>query len=333
MLKDIQRSVAVLHDGGLVAFPTETVYGLGADARNENAIRKVFTTKGRPLAHPLIVHIASIEQLDNWAVNIPAAAKLLAKCFWPGPLTLVLPKHPLVSNLITGGQNTIAIRIPKHPLTLAMLQQFGGGIVGPSANTYGRLSPTSAEHVRNNLGNRVDYILDGGACEIGIESTIVHITDNEFNILRQGDITADDIFQVLGSKFVNIATKEKPAIRVPGTAKAHYAPIKPLFLVQPEELLPIAKFMFTKKMNYSYLCFQQCPIELLNTNWCQAPEQAFLYAKNLYAVLHKLDAEDIQGIIIEKPPQQLPWLAITDRLTRASNGTLTLEMVMNKALF
>lgn len=321
MQHSIQKAISILATGGIIAFPTETVYGLGADARNEHAIRKVFMAKGRPIDHPLIVHIANIEQLDDWAINIPANAKILAKHFWPGPLTLVLPKKPAVSSLITGGQDTIAMRIPNHPLTLAMLNQFGSGIVGPSANTYGRISPTSAAHVQYDLGNKVNYILDGGNCEIGIESTIVCFVDNKPHVLRQGDITEENILQVLGYQVTKLE-QNQPAIRVPGQTKAHYAPRKPLFLVPPTELLAIAKAMIQDNINYSYLSFQANP-GYPNIAWHQAAQQAALYANQLYALLHQLDAEDTIGIIVEMPPAENLWSAIIDRLTRASNGKLS----------
>lgn len=324
MKTNIEQSIEILKAGGIVAFPTETVYGLGADARNENAIRKVFMVKGRPIDHPLIVHLAHVDQLEKWATDIPEKAILLAKHFWPGPLTLVLLKKASVSNLITGNQNTIALRIPKHPLTLTMLQQFGSGIVGPSANTYGRISPTSAIHVKNDLGEKVDYILDGGPCEIGIESTIVYFTNNEPHILRQGHITKEDIAKVLGTKFSNTEDK-KTCIRVPGLAKVHYAPLKPLFLVQSEDLQSIANFIHIKCLKYSCLSFQSHSIE--NIIWHQAPQQAALYAKNLYSLLHQLDTENTKGIILEMPPSQPSWAAIIDRLNRASTGVITLENI------
>jgi L-threonylcarbamoyladenylate synthase len=210
-----------------------------------------------------------------------------------------------------------------------MLQGFGTGIVGPSANTYGRLSPTTAEHVQNDLGNKVTYILDGGPCEIGIESTIVYFKNDEVYILRQGHITETDLNQVLGTAVVNVG-KEASTIRVPGMLKTHYAPTKPLFLVSATELLPIYNTLMAKGLKYNYLCLQDIPAKVQNSVWQQMPNQAELYAKNLYSVLHQLDTADIQGIIIESPPQQASWSAIIDRLTRASSGALTLEMVMQE---
>ena len=324
MQNKIIRARRELQTGGLVAFPTETVYGLGADACNEHAVHKVFAVKERPIDHPLIVHIATIEQLDNWAINIPDIARKLARFFWPGPLTLILPKHPQVSNLVTGNQDTIAIRIPRHPLTLTMLQQFGSGIVGPSANTYGRISPTSAQHVQHGLGNKVDYILDGGQCEIGIESTIINVTTGTPQILRQGIITQDDIARIIGDNFMSTESIET-VIRVPGSAKSHYAPIKPLYLVSSQKFLTVIKSMLQQGLNYSYLSLQACPIKDEKIIWLHATKQPQEYAKNLYSYLHQLDATNTQGIIVETPPNEPSWKAIIDRLTRAGNDELALK--------
>lgn len=329
MFNNIQYATEVLKKGGLVAFPTETVYGLGADATNEQAISKVFAVKGRPQNHPLIVHIANLQQLNIWATNITKDVITLAKYFWPGPLTLVLAKKATVSNLITGNQDTIALRIPQHPLTLKMLQEFGGGIVGPSANTYGRLSPTTAAHVYNDLGDQVDYILDGGPCTVGIESTIVYINNEQLHILRQGSITANDIYNVLGKNKVNI-TETTSAIQMPGMIKTHYTPKNPVFLVTTTELSSVVQIMLTRGLKYNYLCLQECPIKPNNFIWQQMPKQAAAYAKNLYAALHSLDTPDIQGIIIERPPQHPSWAAILDRLTRASSGNLSLQTIMTE---
>jgi L-threonylcarbamoyladenylate synthase len=324
MQDQLKRAVEELRSGELVAFPTETVYGLGADALNPSAIQKVFAAKGRPADHPLIVHIATIEQLNNWAINIPDIAYKLANYFWPGPLTLVLTKHTQVSNLITGNQDTIAIRIPQHPLTLAMLQQFGSGIVGPSANAYGRISPTSAQHVKQSLGNKVNYILDGGPCEIGIESTIINLTTNTPQILRQGVITQDDLVKVIGDNF-SYQESTATEIRVPGSTKAHYSPTKPLYLVSSQEFLITVKTILQQGLNYSYLSLQPCPMPNDAIIWIHAKKQPQLYAKNLYSYLHQLDAVNSQGIIVEMPPNEPSWAAIRDRLTRAGNDKLILR--------
>jgi len=170
---DIRKAAAILRRGGLVAFPTETVYGLGADADNDQALKAIFRVKGRPETHPLIIHLHRTEQLKDWATSIPDPARTLGERFWPGPLTLILRKAARVSRVATGGQETVGLRIPDHPVALSLLREFGGGVAAPSANRFGRVSPTTADHVRQDLGADVDYVLDGGPCSIGVESTIV----------------------------------------------------------------------------------------------------------------------------------------------------------------
>lgn len=222
-MQDIEKAATILHAGGLVAIPTETVYGLGADARNPEALRKIFTTKQRPIDHPLIVHIADMTQLSDWAVAISDSALLLAKAFWPGPLTLILKKAPGVLDLVTGNQETIGIRIPNHPVAIALLKTFGRGVAAPSANRFGRISPTTADAVREELGNAVDLILDGGPCAVGVESTIVDVTGEAPVVLRPGMITQQQIAAVL--KRAVIAQKGCPTslriLRV--TLRTHHA--------------------------------------------------------------------------------------------------------------
>ena len=334
MHNNIRQAADILCSGGLVAFPTETVYGLGADPRNPDAVKKVFAVKGRPLDHPLIVHISSADELENWAVNIPAGAFKLARHFWPGPLTIVLDKHPAVSSLVTGGQQTIAIRAPNHPLTLALLQHFGHGIVGPSANSYGRLSPTTAAHVAQDLGGLVDCILDGGPCAIGIESTIVHFLDGKAQILRQGNISSIDISNVLGKPMA--AANATSSVRVPGSSKAHYAPRKPLFLIASDELQQaVASFQQqpqSQPNKYGYLCWQTAPISTPNATWIKAANDPVAYAKNLYAILHQLDANPaVATIVVEAPPQLPAWSAVQDRLTRASVATIAARQLQSES--
>ncbi len=191
--------MAILQRGGLVAFPTETVYGLGADASNPMAVARIYEIKGRTASHPVIVHIGDVGQLARWAREIPEAATKLAMRFWPGPLTLVLRRAPSAGSQLTGGQDTIGLRIPGHPVALQLLREFGGGIAAPSANRFGRISPTTAEHVRDDLGKEIDLVLDGGPCEIGIESTIVDLSRQKAVLLRPGRISAEDIAAALGT--------------------------------------------------------------------------------------------------------------------------------------
>ncbi|MEO8963719.1 MAG: L-threonylcarbamoyladenylate synthase, partial [Gammaproteobacteria bacterium] len=215
------NAVEVLRAGGLVAMPTETVYGLGADARNVSALRKIFLAKQRPMNHPLIVHLAEISQLEEWADDISETGLLLAKAYWPGPLTLIFKKAPGVNDLVTGGQETIGLRIPHHPVAQALLQAFGGGIAAPSANRFGRISPTTAKAVYEELGDSVDLILEGGQCSVGVESTIVDVSGKHPTILRPGMITAANIEEVLHSRVID---KPQSAPRVSGSMESHYAP-------------------------------------------------------------------------------------------------------------
>src|SRR6202171_41652 len=199
---ELATAVQALRDGELVAFPTETVYGLGAHAGYPAALRRIFELKGRPTTHPLIVHIDSPRYLTRWAREVPEAAQQLAEHFWPGPLTLVLPRAENVHRLITGGQDTVAVRVPAHPMAQQLLTAFGGGIAAPSANRYGRLSPTRAEHVRDELGDAVKIILDGGECQIGLESTIVTVEGSSVRLLRPGAVTAGQIRTVIGELLI-----------------------------------------------------------------------------------------------------------------------------------
>ena len=243
---DINFATKLLKDGALVAFPTETVYGLGADANNPDAIKKVFNLKGRPADHPLIVHLATASQLPLWARDIPQTAWQVAEHFWPGPLTLILLKQEQVSPLITGGQDTIALRIPNHPIALQLLQNFGSGLVGPSANKYGRVSPTSAMHVAMDLGNNVNAILDGGESNIGIESTILNLTGSKPMIMRSGAITAAAISAVLGEEVV-YNSDHKPQIRTSGSHESHYAPVTKVSLLNINEILNTIKKCSSRK--------------------------------------------------------------------------------------
>src|SRR5579863_10054038 len=221
---ELEAAVQALRDGELVAFPTETVYGLGAHAGHPAALRRVFEVKGRPTSHPLIVHLDSMRYLGRWAREVPPQAEQLAAAFWPGPLTLVLPKAYNVHQLVTGGQDTVAVRIPSHPMAQQLLTAFGGGIAAPSANRYGRLSPTRAEHVREEFGDSVRVLMDGGDAKIGLESTIVACLNGSVRLLRPGAISVSQLRSVVGE----VLTGTSPdAPRVPGSQAAHYAPLTP----------------------------------------------------------------------------------------------------------
>src|SRR5512137_809152 len=231
--EEIDRAVAALRDGEVIAFPTEPVYGLGADAQNPDAVRKVFELKGRPPTHPLIVHIDHPRMLDRWALSVPPAARALADRFWPGPLTLVLRRAPAVDLAITGGQDTVAVRVPGHPVAQQLLRAFGSGIAAPSANRYGRVSPTRVEHVREEFGDALGIVLDGGDCKIGLESTIVDCVDAVPRVLRPGFITLTQLRAVV-PEIQGRAEADSP--RVPGSDVKHYAPSTPLSIVDGRRL-------------------------------------------------------------------------------------------------
>lgn len=304
----IQLAAAALKDGLTVAFPTETVYGLGADASNPQAIKKVFAIKGRPANHPVIVHIAKSSMLVEWAQNIPDTAYILADAFWPGPLTLILNKQPNVSSLITGGQNTIGLRIPNHKVTLDLLQKFNGGIVGPSANKYGMVSPTTADHVKQDLGEEVSVVLDGDDCVVGIESTIVDLSGEQPVLRRLGDITKSKIEEVL-QRPIAVNTNKPGA---PGTTLKHYSPNTPVVLVDSNQLTSIPK-------NSAVLSFMPPPALLSNfVIWQQVTNNSKQYAHDLYTNLRKMDMLDKDKIIVELPPETEEWLAVMDRLKRAA---------------
>jgi L-threonylcarbamoyladenylate synthase len=231
----VESAARVLRAGGLVAFPTETVYGLGADAENARAVGRVFEAKGRPATHPLIVHLARADQLGAWAEDVPEAARLLAERFWPGPLTLVLRRSPRVPLAVTGGLETVALRVPAHPTALALLEAFGGGVAAPSANRFGSISPTTARDVREELGDRVDLVVDGGACHVGVESTIVDVTGAAPRILRPGGITREDLETALDHA---VPTGAEGSPRAPGQHPSHYAPRARVLLAAPGDVVP-----------------------------------------------------------------------------------------------
>jgi len=301
----------ILRRGGLVAFPTETVYGLGADAANPAAVARIYAVKGRPQNHPVIVHIGDVGQLDRWAGEVPAYAARLAARFWPGPLTLVLRRASGVGDELTGGQDTIGLRVPGHPVALELLREFRGGIAAPSANRFGRISPTSAQHVLDDLGSDVDLILDGGSCEIGIESTIVDVSRGRPVLLRPGRIRAEDIAETIG---VAPAPRDAEAPRASGTLESHYAPRQPLRLVVSSEwdLRP-----GSTSRGPGVMSFRSRPPGDRSAIWIQAPADPDRYGHDLYANLRALDMSGCDEIVVEEPPVSSEWTAIRDRLKRA----------------
>ncbi len=321
---DIERAVTVLRGGGLVAFPTETVYGLGADAANADALANVFAAKGRPHDHPLIVHIADAVQLANWAREIPSSAHALARKFWPGPLTLILKRAPRVSGLVTGGQDTVALRVPSHPVAQALLRAFGGGVAAPSANRFGRVSATNAAHVRHEFGDAVDCVLDGGEADVGIESTIVDLSGAQPALLRPGWITARQIEEALG---ISLAAPSTDSPRAPGTLAKHYAPQTALMVMEPDLIFELAASLTRQGKRVAVLARSALQPLHQGLTWIAAPHDAAGFAHALYANLRALDETGCDVILVEAPPQDAEWAAVADRLARAAAGTADDEAV------
>jgi len=312
---EIETAVQALRDGELVAFPTETVYGLGANAQNPAAVRKIFEVKGRPPDHPVIVHLDSPRYLHRWVREVPENATRLAQAFWPGPFTMVMPRAPSVHDVITGGQDTIAIRVPAHPMAQQLLTAFGGGIAAPSANRYGRLSPTRAEHVREELGDAVRVILDGGECQIGLESTIVGFEGGTVRLLRPGSVTAAQIRSVVGELAVG-AERDSP--RVPGSAPRHYAPATPMSIVPAGEIDAQADVLSAGGRRIAVLA-QRLPLRAHKyVTWINAGRRPENYGHDLYNNLRTLDKAGCQRILVQAVPDGERWDAIRDRLLRAA---------------
>ncbi len=314
---DLQAAVRALHAGELVAFPTETVYGLGADARNPAAVRRIFEVKGRPARHPVIVHLRDAAQLADWARHVPAGARRLAGGFWPGPLTLVLPRAGGVDDSVTGGQDTVALRVPSHPVAQRLLEAFGGGIAAPSANRYGRLSPTRAEHVREELGDAVKVVLDGGDSPIGLESTIVAFQNGAARLLRPGRITAGEIRALIGDVLIG-AGPASP--RVPGSTAAHYAPTTPLTIVPAGDIDARSAALAQDGRRVAVLARRSPRVAHPSVTWIDAGDHAQQYGHDLYAYLRMLDKCGCACILVQDVPGGEAWAAIRDRLQRAAAG-------------
>lgn len=292
----VDRAVDVLRAGGLVALPTETVYGLGADASNEAAVRRIFAVKGRPADHPLIVHIADASHLDRWAGEVPPNARVLTEACWPGPLTVLVPRAPQVLDVVTGGRPSIGLRVPAHPLTSAVLDRFGGGVAAPSANRFGRVSPTTAQHVRDDLGDAVDLVLDGGPCPIGVESTIVDCTVDPPQILRPGGIPTEQILQLLEG---NLADATGPS-RASGMLASHYAPHCTVVLAEDRSALERLR--------------ATDPAALVIGDGADLVD----YARHLYDWLRRADLDGHHTVLALLPPAAGLGHAIRDRLVKAA---------------
>lgn len=316
--ENLDRAAHLLRAGELVSFPTETVYGLGADARNTAAVGRIFAAKGRPAAHPLIVHIAKAAALNRWARSVPAAAQALARAFWPGPLTLILPRAAGVPDVVTGGQDSVGLRVPGHPVAQALLERFaalgGDGVAAPSANRFGGVSATTAQHVAQDFASEVAMIVDGGACAHGIESTIVAFTDAEPTVLRLGAIPVEKIAAVLG-RTPAIGGAQSP--RAPGSLAAHYAPRTPARLLGSAELR--AAVSSNPAAHIAVLAHSMAQPPAFEGVWFDAPAHDAAYAHELYANLRALDALAADEIWIEAPPDGPEWSAVRDRLRRATH--------------
>ena len=308
----IASAVERLRAGGLVGMPTETVYGLAGDAANPQAVARIFALKGRPADHPVIVHLAAAAALDDWAAEVPDTAYALAAAFWPGPLTLILRRGPRVPDAVTGGQDTVGLRVPVHPLARALLRDFGGGLAAPSANRFGRISPTSAAHVRAEFGDELPLVLDGGPCAVGIESTIVDLSGVQPRLLRPGGVAATAVEAVLGRPMGSAAG----APRAPGMLPRHYAPRTRLRLLTATDLLQ--GLAADGGAGIAVLaCTAQAPAGFRGI-WRRLPASSGAYARGLYAELRLLDELGAREIRVEQPPAGDDWAPVADRLRRAA---------------
>ena len=302
----------VLATGGLVAFPTETVYGLGADARNQMAVARIYTVKGRPADHPLIIHVASIDGLGAWARDVPEYAISLARDFWPGPMTLIVKRSELAADFVTGGQDTVGVRVPNHPFALGLLEAFerngGKGVAAPSANRFGHVSPTTAQAVSDELSSYLldgDQILDGGPCDVGVESTIIDCTGDKPKILRPGAITEEMITK--STELSVIGVVENSTIRVSGSLDAHYAPAATVLLDQTPE----------SGQGFIAMSKIETPVGVIRL---AAPKNVNEFARDLYAAIRKADEIGLKEIVVHQPQGDGLEVAIRDRLLRASKG-------------
>lgn len=312
---EVVRAVEVLREGGLIGLPTETVYGLGADAANDLAVRRIFAVKGRPSTHPLIVHVASVERARAWALELTPAGEKLAQAFWPGPLTLIVKRSALASDAVTGGQDTVGLRVPSHPLALELLEAFGGGVAAPSANRFGRVSPTTAAHVRSELGDEVELILEGGPSQVGVESTIIDVTRAPPRLLRPGGVSREAIEAVLGQP-LELATHATD-VRAPGMLESHYAPRAGLWLVAAGDVFTEAAKRRDGGARVVVLAPQTLAVPDGVTR-LDVPADDAGFARVLYAKLR--EADSLGDLIIAVPPPSSGLgLAVRDRLMRASS--------------
>ncbi|MGV3710419.1 MAG: L-threonylcarbamoyladenylate synthase [Gemmatimonas sp.] len=319
----IAQAAAVLRDGGLVAFPTETVYGLGANALDARAVARIFEAKSRPAWNPVIAHVNSVDEARAITSSWPPLATMLAHAFWPGPLTIVLPKHPSVPDSLTAGLPAVAVRIPSHPVARALIAALGAPIAAPSANRFTELSPTTAAHVQESLGDRVDMILDGGPSDVGIESTVVDLTGPVPLLLRPGIIGREALEQATGVTFETAAgiVRDHTPRHSPGMVDRHYSPRADVWLFDARDIDALRRGLDERD--------PARPACALVLDWSltfpagvhvvQMPGAALAYARTLYSTLHRLDAEGYAVMAIERPPDTDAWAGVTDRLTRAAH--------------
>ncbi|RKG98564.1 L-threonylcarbamoyladenylate synthase [Corallococcus carmarthensis] len=310
----LDRAVELLRRGGVIALPTETVYGLAANAEDELAVRRVFAIKGRPATHPLIVHIPGAEHLSEWARVVPDEAKALAKAFWPGPLTLVLPRTSRATDAVTGGQDTVALRVPGHAVALEVLQRLGGGVAAPSANRFGRVSPTTAEHVQRDLGSDVDLVLDGGPSTVGVESTIVDLSSGAPAILRPGGLATEDVERVLGRR---VPVRTSATVRVSGSLASHYAPRAGVVLAEPDEVVRRVEALRAQGLRVGVLgpASLSLPGDVQRLDVPGEPAEA---ARVLYARLREADEQGHDVLVACLPTASGLGIAVRDRLSRAA---------------
>ncbi len=310
----IRRAVELLNQGELVAFPTETVYGIGADAANSDAVKKIFEVKGRPAGHPLIVHVADTSAVYRWASEVTEAAEKLADAFWPGPLTMILPRTNLVAPEVVGDRDNIGLRVPSHTVAAALCGSFDGGIAAPSANRFGGVSPTTAQHVLDDLDGKIAAVIDGGPCEVGIESTIVELVDNEITVLRPGSITRDMLSEKLEGvdAEVDVAAALTQVARAPGMCESHYSPSTPLQMVQHPELGGV---MASAVVSLAVIA----PFEVETQPCWVMPKDVDGYARELYSTLRAADKSGVEQILIVPPEQGEGSEAVLDRIRKAAS--------------
>ena len=311
---NISYAIELLNSNQLVAIPTETVYGLAANAFNQNAVLNIYKTKNRPQFNPLIIHTNNIERFEEWGLSIPVDVKLLASAFWPGPITFIVPANNKIPEIVTAGTGAVAIRVPNHPMTLELLSKLNFPLAAPSANPSGFISPTSAKHVEQQLGNKIDYILDGGICKVGVESTIISFIEKEPQILRFGGLAIETIETILNKKLTTSTNKDK--IVAPGMLTKHYAPNHSLKIV--ENLIESIQILDSNRIGVISFFETFAEVPIANQFVLSKSRDLNEAASNLFAAMRNVDELDVDIILAEKFPNIGLGYAINDRLKRAS---------------